>query len=88
VGRTRTPKAPSGDILVAAKIRKKKSFGVRVLRKCLLTQAWDSCKKAKILKPTVAHHACFFKGMLRAGDLRNVETGRVRETLNRLPRVC
>jgi hypothetical protein len=69
-----------GGIRVAPKIREKKSFGVRVLRKCLLTQAWDSCKKAKILKPTVAHHACFFKGMLRAGDFVRVETGRVRET--------
>jgi hypothetical protein len=65
---------------VTAKIREKKSFGVRVLRKCLLTPALDSCKKAKILKPTVAHHACFFKGMFRAGDLERVETGRVRET--------
>jgi hypothetical protein len=74
VGHTSTPKATSdgqpGGIRVAAKIRKKKSFGVRILRKCLLTQAWDSCKKAKILKPTVAHHACFFKGMFRAGDLK------------------
>lgn len=64
-----------GRLKVAAKIREKKSFGVRVLRKCLLTQAWDSCKKAKILKPTVAHHACFFKGMFRAGDLSKSRDG-------------
>jgi hypothetical protein len=63
-------------IRFAAKIRKKKSFGARILRKCLLTQAWDSCKKAKILKPTVAHHACFFKGMFRAGDLKSRDGSR------------
>jgi len=36
----------------------------------------------------VADVAFIKKGMFRAGDLKKVETGRVRETLNRLPRVC
>lgn len=40
----------------------KKASATRILRKCLLTENLDSCKKALISKPSVAHHACFFKG--------------------------